>query len=56
MFGDDVRDDVLGAQNAGFQGCLVKTGKYRESDEAKAPSSHVFASFSEAVSSLFPLN
>jgi ribonucleotide monophosphatase NagD (HAD superfamily) len=30
MIGDDVRDDVCGALNAGFNGILVKTGKYRE--------------------------
>ena len=30
MIGDDVRDDVQGALNAGFNAILVKTGKYRE--------------------------
>lgn len=30
MIGDDVRDDVLGAVNAGMLGILVKTGKYRQ--------------------------
>ncbi|XP_002739766.2 haloacid dehalogenase-like hydrolase domain-containing protein 2 [Saccoglossus kowalevskii] len=35
MIGDDVRDDVGGAQQAGMQGILVKTGKYRENDEMK---------------------
>jgi HAD superfamily hydrolase (TIGR01458 family) len=33
MIGDDVRVDVGGAQNAGLQGALVKTGKYRAGDE-----------------------
>lgn len=33
MIGDDVKDDVLGAQKAGLTGILVKTGKYREGDE-----------------------
>lgn len=28
MIGDDVRDDVLGAINAGMHAILVKTGKY----------------------------
>ena len=28
MIGDDCRDDVGGAQNAGMRGILVKTGKY----------------------------
>nr|XP_020662199.1 haloacid dehalogenase-like hydrolase domain-containing protein 2 isoform X2 [Pogona vitticeps]XP_020662200.1 haloacid dehalogenase-like hydrolase domain-containing protein 2 isoform X3 [Pogona vitticeps]XP_020662201.1 haloacid dehalogenase-like hydrolase domain-containing protein 2 isoform X4 [Pogona vitticeps] len=35
MIGDDCRDDVGGAQNAGMLGILVKTGKYREADEGK---------------------
>ncbi len=34
MVGDDVRVDVLGAQAAGVAGCLVRTGKYVEGDEA----------------------
>lgn len=33
MIGDDVRDDIGGAQCAGLKGILVKTGKYREGDE-----------------------
>lgn len=33
VVGDDVRDDVLGAQSAGFRGILVKTGKFRDGDE-----------------------
>ncbi|PRW45390.1 haloacid dehalogenase-like hydrolase domain-containing 2 [Chlorella sorokiniana] len=36
MIGDDVRDDVGGAQAAGLQGILVQTGKYRPGDEASA--------------------
>nr|XP_060617206.1 haloacid dehalogenase-like hydrolase domain-containing protein 2 [Anolis sagrei ordinatus]XP_060617207.1 haloacid dehalogenase-like hydrolase domain-containing protein 2 [Anolis sagrei ordinatus] len=35
MIGDDCRDDVGGAQKAGMLGILVKTGKYREADEAR---------------------
>lgn len=35
MIGDDVRDDIDGAQNAGMLGILVRTGKYREGDEDK---------------------
>ncbi|KAL8204252.1 UNVERIFIED_CONTAM: Haloacid dehalogenase-like hydrolase domain-containing protein 2 [Gekko kuhli] len=35
MIGDDCRDDVGGAQNAGMLGILVKTGKYRPGDEGK---------------------
>jgi ribonucleotide monophosphatase NagD (HAD superfamily) len=30
MIGDDIVNDVGGAQNAGVRGVLVKTGKYRE--------------------------
>jgi HAD superfamily hydrolase (TIGR01458 family) len=30
MVGDDLRSDVQGAQRAGLQGWLVRTGKYRE--------------------------
>lgn len=32
MIGDDIRTDVGGAQRAGLNGILVKTGKYREGD------------------------
>ncbi len=32
MIGDDIRGDVGGAQRAGFQAALVRTGKFRESD------------------------
>ncbi|KAM4808768.1 haloacid dehalogenase-like hydrolase domain-containing protein 2 [Rhinophrynus dorsalis] len=35
MIGDDCRDDIGGAQNAGMLGILVKTGKYRAGDEGK---------------------
>ena len=34
MVGDDIHSDVLGAQEMGMQGILVKTGKYR-ADVAK---------------------
>jgi len=30
MIGDDILTDVLGAQEMGMQGILVKTGKYQE--------------------------
>lgn len=33
--GDDVRDDVGGAQRAGMRGVLVQTGKYRPGDEGR---------------------
>jgi HAD superfamily hydrolase (TIGR01458 family) len=34
MVGDDVQSDVVGALDAGLQGVLVRTGKYRPGDEA----------------------
>lgn len=37
MIGDDVRDDVIGAVNAGMMAMLVKTGKYRTRDENFIP-------------------
>jgi HAD superfamily hydrolase (TIGR01458 family) len=36
MVGDDLEADVLGAQAAGITGVLVRTGKFRESDEEGA--------------------
>lgn len=32
MVGDDILSDVLGAQDAGISGVLVRTGKFRQSD------------------------
>lgn len=49
--GDDVNDDVRGAQRAGMAGVLVRTGKYRSGDEAtpgQAPDATV-ADFAAAV-------
>ena len=37
MVGDDVVGDVVGAIDAGIQGCLVKTGKYIAGDEVQLP-------------------
>lgn len=37
MVGDDVMADVVGAIDAGLQGCLVRTGKFLEGDEMKLP-------------------
>lgn len=34
LIGDDLRDDIGGAQAAGIPGILVRTGKYRPADEA----------------------
>ncbi|MEM8619132.1 MAG: TIGR01458 family HAD-type hydrolase [Actinomycetota bacterium] len=36
MVGDDIDNDVLGAQRAGLHGVLVRTGKYRAEVEAAA--------------------
>ncbi|KOC60926.1 Haloacid dehalogenase-like hydrolase domain-containing protein 2 [Habropoda laboriosa] len=33
MIGDDVKDDIAGAQAIGIKGLLVQTGKYRNGDE-----------------------
>jgi HAD superfamily hydrolase (TIGR01458 family) len=49
MIGDDVESDVLGAQQAGLQACLVQTGKYRSGDEAKAPGAWLAKDLAEAV-------
>ncbi|KYN17925.1 PREDICTED: haloacid dehalogenase-like hydrolase domain-containing protein 2 isoform X3 [Trachymyrmex cornetzi] len=58
MIGDDVRDDVAGAQAAGIRGILVQTGKYRTGDEntiIPGPT-RVCASFVEAVDSILSEN
>lgn len=34
MIGDDIEYDVGGAQECGLRGVLVKTGKFRQSDES----------------------
>ncbi|CAB3396909.1 unnamed protein product [Caenorhabditis bovis] len=51
MIGDDVKDDVGGALNAGMRGILVKTGKYRTGDEdvINEENRNVADSFVEAV-------
>ncbi|XP_012262305.2 haloacid dehalogenase-like hydrolase domain-containing protein 2 [Athalia rosae] len=51
MIGDDVKDDVAGAQAVGIKGILVKTGKYLAGDEDMIlpPPYKVCSSFVEAV-------
>ena len=39
MVGDDVLSDVQGAIDAGLQAALVRTGKYRQQDDALCPQS-----------------
>jgi HAD superfamily hydrolase (TIGR01458 family) len=49
MIGDDVRVDVGGAQQAGLNGALVKTGKYRAGDENVGPPDYVIDSIADLV-------
>ncbi|XP_044746431.1 haloacid dehalogenase-like hydrolase domain-containing protein 2 isoform X3 [Coccinella septempunctata] len=54
MIGDDVTDDIQGAQRTGIRGYLVQTGKYKEGDEHKiSPEPNaVFPSIVEAIDSI----
>lgn len=47
MVGDDIVNDILGAQAAGLTGILVRTGKYRAGDEQRDDGrpDHVIESF-----------
>lgn len=47
MVGDDIVNDILGAQAAGLTGILVRTGKYRAGDEQREDGrpDHVLESF-----------
>ncbi len=47
MVGDDVVNDVLGAQAVGLVGVLVRTGKFREQDLEKGPVDHVLDSVAD---------
>lgn len=51
MIGDDVKDDIHGAQGCGMLGILVQTGKYRPNDEDKIDPKPFLTvrNFSEAV-------
>ena len=51
MVGDDVEADVNGALSAGLQAILVKTGKYRDSDEQRIQdaSANIVSDIGEAV-------
>ena len=54
MVGDDVVNDVLGAQASGLTGILVRTGKFRTGDEERSDGrpDHVLASFADVPSFL----
>jgi HAD superfamily hydrolase (TIGR01458 family) len=49
MVGDDIVNDILGAQASGLTGILVRTGKYREGDEDHPDGrpDHVLPSFAD---------
>lgn len=49
MVGDDIVNDILGAQAAGLTGILVRTGKYREGDAERSEGrpDHVLSSFAD---------
>jgi len=51
MIGDDVQDDIHGAQQLGMRGILVATGKYKHGDEEtiSPPPYRTCADFAEAV-------
>jgi ribonucleotide monophosphatase NagD (HAD superfamily) len=52
MLGDDVENDIVGAQAAGLAGALVRTGKFRESDLAAGDPDVVLGSIAELPSLL----
>jgi len=58
MVGDDVDSDVVGAQEAGIRGVLVRTGKYlpRDQDKAALPPDFVIDSFSDLPDLVEKLN
>jgi HAD superfamily hydrolase (TIGR01458 family) len=49
MVGDDIVNDVLGAQAAGISGVLVRTGKFMESDLGKGEPDHVVDSIGDFI-------
>ena len=51
MIGDDLDNDVLGAQAVGLTGCLVRTGKFRADvlEVSEEQPDHVVNSFVDAV-------
>jgi len=47
MVGDDIVNDVLGAQSAGLKGVLVRTGKFMPEDLRKGAPDHVIDSIAD---------
>ena len=47
MVGDDIDNDVSGAQAAGIRGVLVRTGKFRDADLARGTPDHVIDALSD---------
>jgi HAD superfamily hydrolase (TIGR01458 family) len=47
MVGDDIVNDVLGAQACGLTGVLVRTGKFMEADLGKGAPDHVLDSIAD---------
>jgi HAD superfamily hydrolase (TIGR01458 family) len=47
MVGDDIVNDVLGAQACGLTGVLVKTGKFMDPDLEKGTPDHTLGSFAD---------
>lgn len=58
MIGDDVVSDVGGAQKLGMRGFLVRTGKYKRSDETErgVRPDHVFDNLLHAVNTIIDFN
>jgi HAD superfamily hydrolase (TIGR01458 family) len=52
MVGDDIVNDVLGAQACGLTGVLVRTGKFMESDLQRGVPDHVIASIGDLPEAL----
>jgi HAD superfamily hydrolase (TIGR01458 family) len=50
MVGDDIVNDVLGAQASGIVGVLVRTGKFQGSDLERGRPDHVIASVADVPS------
>jgi phospholysine phosphohistidine inorganic pyrophosphate phosphatase len=52
MIGDDIQADVGGAQRAGLQAALVRTGKFRPADLASKIRPHMVL---DSIADLAPL-